>query len=142
MELKLFNELPNEAKHIRIKVFIEEQGFKNEFDEIDKTSHHIVCYVDGKAVGTARFFNNDSTEPLTYHLGRICVLKEYRKMHIGRKIIDFAENEIKRLNGNKIVLSSQVRAKDFYNKCGFIQTGSEYFDEYCPHIMMYKIIDK
>ena len=33
MEIKLYNELPKEAVEIRHKVFAEEQGFQNEFDE-------------------------------------------------------------------------------------------------------------
>ena len=34
MEYKIFDNLPQEAKYIRTAVFIDEQGFKNEFDEI------------------------------------------------------------------------------------------------------------
>ena len=138
MELKIYNELPNEAKDIRINVFINEQGFENEFDDTDKIAHHILCFVDSKAVGTARIFKDDNDN--TYHIGRIAVLKEYRKLHIGSKIIEFAEKEIKKLGGNKIVLSAQVRAKGFYKKCGFTETGDEYLDEFCPHIEMFKLL--
>ena len=38
MNYKIYDQLPQEAKEIRIKVFMEEQGFKNEFDEYDETS--------------------------------------------------------------------------------------------------------
>lgn len=41
---------------IRIKVFMEEQGFKNEFDDIDNRAIHIVLYKEGKPVGTCRVF--------------------------------------------------------------------------------------
>ena len=34
MEIKLYSTLPSEAVKIRKLVFVEEQGFKNEFDEI------------------------------------------------------------------------------------------------------------
>lgn len=136
MEFKIYNELPNEAKDIRTNVFINEQGFKNEFDDCEKISHHILCFVDGNAVGTARFFKDDETG--NYHLGRIAVLKEFRKLHIGSKMLEFAENEIKKLGGKKIIISAQVRAKGFYKKCGFTEIGDEYLDEYCPHIEMHK----
>ena len=33
MNYQFFNKLPEEAKMIRQKVFVEEQGFQNEFDE-------------------------------------------------------------------------------------------------------------
>ena len=36
MEYKIFDNFPQEAKDIRTAVFIDEQGFKNEFDEIDE----------------------------------------------------------------------------------------------------------
>ena len=35
-----YNFLPDEAKEIRIKVFVEEQGFKQEFDELDSICTH------------------------------------------------------------------------------------------------------
>ena len=44
MNTKIFTTLPQDAKDIRIEVFMKEQGFKNEFDEIDTISHHIVVF--------------------------------------------------------------------------------------------------
>ena len=46
MNTKIFTTLPQEAKDIRIKVFMKEQGFENEFDEIDNLCHHIVAFDD------------------------------------------------------------------------------------------------
>ena len=36
MNYKIYDQLPQEAKKIRIKVFMEEQGFKDEFDDLDE----------------------------------------------------------------------------------------------------------
>ena len=36
MNYKIYDQLPIEAKEIRIKVFMEEQGFKDEFDDLWK----------------------------------------------------------------------------------------------------------
>lgn len=47
MNTKIFTTFPQEAKDIRIEVFVKEQGFKNEFDEIDTISHHIVAFDEG-----------------------------------------------------------------------------------------------
>lgn len=44
MNTKIFTTLPQDAKDIRIEVFMKEQGFENEFDEIDTISHHIVAF--------------------------------------------------------------------------------------------------
>lgn len=45
-----------DEKHIREIVFIDEQGFENEFDNTDKTAYHVVAYENEKAVACARFF--------------------------------------------------------------------------------------
>ena len=39
--------LPEEAKKIRLEVFVKEQGFEEEFDSVDDTAAHIVLF-DGK----------------------------------------------------------------------------------------------
>ena len=35
MEIEMYEQLPEDAKRIRVKVFMEEQGFENEFDDIE-----------------------------------------------------------------------------------------------------------
>lgn len=55
MEYKIFDNLPQEAKDIRTAVFIDEQGFKNEFDGIDDTAKHILIYHNGKAAAWQDF---------------------------------------------------------------------------------------
>ena len=54
MNTKIFTTLPQDAKDIRIEVFMKEQGFENEFDEIDNLCHHIVAFDEGKPIGTCR----------------------------------------------------------------------------------------
>ena len=36
-KVEIYSELPDEAKAIRQAVFVEEQGFQEEFDELDNT---------------------------------------------------------------------------------------------------------
>ena len=60
MNAKTYTTLPQEAKDIRIKVFIKEQGFENEFDDIDQISSHIVVFDETKPVGTCRFFKENN----------------------------------------------------------------------------------
>lgn len=93
MNTKIFTSLPQDAKDIRIEVFMNEQGFENEFDEIDTISHHIVAFDEEKPIGTCRFFKENNH----YTIGRVAVLKEYRNQHIGNLLIRTAEKEIKKL---------------------------------------------
>ena len=59
MEIKVYEYLPTSAKNIRKIVFIAEQGFENEFDDIDNIAKHIVIYQDNLAIGTCRIFYNN-----------------------------------------------------------------------------------
>lgn len=136
MDILFFETLPTDAKMIREKVFMEEQGFQNEFDDIDFKALHLVLYQEQKPVGCARMFEEDGTMTL----GRIAVLKEYRHLHLGSLILQHLERKAKELGFHKTQLSAQVRASDFYMKNGYAKEGEEYLDEYCPHIHMVKMI--
>lgn len=52
--IKIYNCLCAEARKIREQVFVEEQGFENEFDELDAQVPHAVLFMDGQAVATGR----------------------------------------------------------------------------------------
>ena len=54
MKFVFYKELIEDAKMIRQKVFVEEQGFENEFDDIDQRSLHLVVYQDNEPIGCAR----------------------------------------------------------------------------------------
>jgi len=134
MNYKKYNELNDDIIKIRTSVFIEEQGFKDEFDEIDKTCFHIVLYDGEIPVATCRYFEDNKS----FHIGRVAIIKEYRGKHLGSKIMQIAEKEIKLLNANQIEVSAQVRVKDFYKKLGYKEVGEIYLDEFCEHIRMEK----
>ena len=119
---------------IRTSVYIEEQEFKNEFDDTDETCSHIVLYDGGKCIATCRYYQENET----YHIGRVAIIKEYRGKHLGNKIMQIAENEIKNGGGRIIEVSAQVRVSEFYKKLGYSAVGDIYFDEYCEHIRMVK----
>lgn len=132
---KIYDTLPEKASEIRQTVFMKEQGFSYEFDDTDHTAKHILLFADGNAVAVGRFFTDNGKE---WHIGRLAVLKEYRGHNLGKEIMDFAEKEIKALGGTKAVLSAQLRAKGFYEKCGYTAKGDVYFDEHVEHINMEK----
>ena len=139
MKAEVLNFLPDEAHDIRIKVFIEEQGFENEFDEIDSEATHILVKTDnGIPTATCRVFWND--EMNSYVLGRLAVLKEYRGRGIGSEVVKEALGYVKSAGGNRLMLHSQCSATEFYEKLGFISFGDVEYEEECPHIWMKKII--
>ena len=122
---------------IRGTVFVEEQGFANEFDGTDKTARHLTLYADGKCAGCARLY----VENGGWHLGRVAVLREFRGMGLGAALVREAEREAVRLGAEKISLSAQVQAEDFYGKLGYRAVTGIYLDEHCPHVGMEKKLD-
>ena len=68
-ELVVYDKLPSEAIMLRKLVFVDEQGFQNEFDEIDENdkTKHIVVYKDSEPIGTCRFYMKDGE----YNIGRL-----------------------------------------------------------------------
>lgn len=138
MTVKIFNQLPEEAVRIREEVFKEEQGFSEEFDEIDNTASHLVMYQDSLPVATCRYYPD--TQKDAYIIGRIAVTKTSRGQNIGAEILKAAEDQIRTLGGNKVSLSAQIQAEDFYKKQGYTAKGPAYYEEHCPHIQMHKTI--
>lgn len=128
--------LSPEAADIRKAVFVVEQGFRNEFDRTDNDAYHAVLFTDeGIPAACGRLFTSDGR---IYTIGRVAVIKEYRKKGFGEKIVTALENKARELGGTETMLSAQLRAKGFYEKLGYLSHGDEYLDEYCPHISMKK----
>lgn len=136
MQYKIFDKLPEAAVNIRKTVFMDEQGFCDEFDETDQCAKHIIIFDGEIPVGTCRFFKD--TEKEAYLIGRIAVLKQYRGKNFGAELLKIAEAQIKRHGGRQILLHAQKQAAPFYNKQGYRTFGDPDFDEGCPHVWMKK----
>lgn len=138
MIVKEYNYLPEDAIKIRNEVFVTEQGFNEEFDDVDNFSKHLVMYEKEQPVSTCRiYFNNNKN---SYILGRVAVLKEWRGKDIGAKMLNAAEDNINRNGGKTVMLSGQIRVVPFYEKQGYKKQGEIYLDEGCPHIWMKKCL--
>lgn len=128
----------SDAKIIRENVFIHEQGFENEFDDIDAAAVHCVVYDGGYPIAAGRLYEKDGAA----FLGRIAVLKAYRGKSIGSIMISELEKYAAENGFGECMLSAQCRVIGFYEKLGYTAFGDEYKDEYCPHIMMKKALSK
>lgn len=136
---KVFDDLPNESKFIRTIVFVDEQHFVDEFESNENKAIHIVMYDEDKPIATSRIIYQDKHK--CYVIGRFAVMKEYRKLGIGKELMKFTEDEIiKRFGHIQIGVSSQIQAQGFYEKCGYKATSETYLDQHCPHIWMVKYL--
>ena len=122
--------------YIRQLVFVEEQGFHNEFDEIDDTCIHISMLDDHQVIGCARIFE----EERGLIIGRIAVRKEYRGQGLGSKILEFIHEYAKNNHYSETHLHAQCRACKFYESLGYTSYGPIEYDEHVEHIWMKKAI--
>ena len=112
---------------------------RDEFDEHDcDGTKYIVLFDDEYPVATCRFYevNNDSVI-----LGRLVVLPEYRGKNLGLKVVNEAEEWIKELGYNEILIDSRVEAIGFYEKVGYLHVDDTVIksgDFDC--IRMYKVL--
>lgn len=139
MKITVGRGLPDAARLIRQKVFVEEQGFHNEIDEIDDRAEHFVVYQeDSLPVATCRVFWD--TEIEGYMLGRFAVLPEYRLRAIGSAMMREVEKHVQKAGGRSITLHAQCHVSGFYQKLGFVEYGEVEDIQGCPHVWMKKEI--
>lgn len=130
--------LPPEVRQIRIDVFIDEQGFVEEFDDIDDIATHFILWDNETPVATCRVFWKD--DPDTAVFGRLAVIKSRRGKGLGGVMMQHAERFAKEHGAHRMVLHAQCRAQAFYEKQGFSPFGDQDDEEGCPHIWMQKTI--
>ena len=122
-----------DAIRIRVDVFIREQGFEPgwEPDKDDKISKHFIAIMDGKVVSTARYRETAKSE---IKIERMAIRRENRGKEIGKGLVEFMLNDIRKQSPKKIWLRSQVQAQKFYEKCGFKATTKPFDMWGVPHI--------
>ena len=111
---------------IRIKVFVKEQGVPSdiELDDDDRRAIHFLASVGAKAVGTARvvWHHGDAK------IGRMAVLKRYRRRGVGQQLLARAVAVARRSQARQIYLHAQVAVSGFYERLNFRGMGA-IFDE-------------
>lgn len=132
---KFYSALPNEARLIRTEVFVEEQGFQNEFDISDILCSHLVIFSDGRPAAAGRIFPPENGICV---IGRIAVRRDFRGKDLGAKTVELLEEKARELGAEKTALSAQCRVTGFYRRLGYRASGEIYNDEFCPHIHMEK----
>lgn len=129
----------NICNTVRKKVFVEEQQFSEdlEFDDVDFVAWHLSVEENGQPIAAARLFQEKDG---TFHCGRICALPEWRGKGLGLQVMAALEEKAKELGAKELTLGAQCRASGFYEKAGYTVYGDLYYDEYCPHVPMKKLL--
>ena len=138
LEIIAYNALPDDAALIRREVFMEEQGYRDEFDEVDDRAKHFVAYLGGEPAATCRVFKSADGEGLV--LGRLAVRKAQRGHHLGSLLLEAVEKDALAATEKSISLHAQEDKRAFYEKCGYRVAGTRDYDEGVPHIWMKKVL--
>ncbi len=115
--------------YIREQVFIKEQGVPStlEWDGLDQDAIHLLAVnASQQPVGTVRMLNDG-------HIGRMAVLDEWRHQGIGRRLLKEMLQIARQLKLDKVFLSAQTSAVDFYARFGFTPYGEVFMDANIPH---------
>jgi predicted GNAT family N-acyltransferase len=139
--LGLWSELGKDAADIRTEVFVKEQSIpaELEWDETDKVCVHVLVYSEAvaasKAVGTGRLIAPVKPNGPA-KIGRMAVLKEYRRQGIGDDIMQALIEHAFDAGYTTIELSAQAYVQGFYANHGFEAVGDPHEEVGIPHQKM------
>ena len=136
--VKIYPTLPEEACWLRERVFVDEQGFTDEFDKLDLISTHLVLFVQDIPAAVCRVYWDEERQQ--HILGRVAVDQAFRRQGIGGAVVQAAEDYIREQGGETLHLHAQCRITDFYEAIGYTQYGEIEDDQGCPHIWMMKAL--
>lgn len=155
----------DDAFAVRRAVFMEEQGYENEFEPIDEDSSciHAVLYVEKdvekELAGCARVFPEELEHTLnpgmsqspacsldagvkqgeTYIMGRVAVMPAMRRRGLARELVRASERAARAAGARLIKLHAQEYIRDLYAAEGYEQISEvDYEDEGQPHLWMAK----
>ncbi|QEY63422.1 GNAT family N-acetyltransferase [Metapseudomonas lalkuanensis] len=120
-----------DLRRIREAVFIAEQSVapELEWDTEDAEAVHFLAFERDYAIGTARLLPDG-------HIGRVSVLKDWRGLKVGDRLLQAAIAEAERRGLKRQMLSAQVHATAFYERHGFKIVSSEFLEAGIPHVDM------
>ena len=126
------------AKAIRQEVFIYEQACppEEEWDAYDASAHHVLGWVEGKAVATARWREVQEEGEPAAKVERFSVLQNYRGRGYGRELVKHVLDEVKKAGYSTIVLHAQSHLEPFYSSFGFERVSDIFWEAGIPHVKM------
>ncbi len=122
----------NKVFDIRRTVFVDEQKVdeREEYDEFEETSKHLIAFLSGDAVGAARV----RRVPNGIKLERYAVLANARGKGVGAALV---EKSLELCQGHEnIYLHAQIQVVDFYKKFNFVVEGDEFLEAGIRHYKM------
>ncbi|WP_338962129.1 MULTISPECIES: GNAT family N-acetyltransferase [unclassified Spiroplasma] len=141
MKIEIVNniEILEQAFLIRKKVFVNEQKvpFEEEIDQFEDVSIHFLVFDDNdKPIATSRMRKVEDIVKIE----RMCILQEYRRLGIGKKLMEFMEKVAIKNQFKVISLYAQIQALNFYKNLGYKVWSEIFLDAGIKHCKMEKKI--
>ncbi len=117
---------------VRTAVFIQEQQVpaELEMDGQDVNCLHVKAVnSSGLVVGTARLLP-------TNYIGRMCVLKDFRKLGAGGQMLSYFIDFACQHNFKSLMLNAQISALSFYQHYGFKVDSDVFIEADIEHVHM------
>jgi predicted GNAT family N-acyltransferase len=132
------------ARSIRTQVFIEEQDCppEEEWDGHDETSRHVLGWVDGQAVATARWRTVPHDDEIVAKLERFAVLPDHRGQGDGTQLVRYVIGDARRAGFDTFLVHAQAHLQDWYEDLGFEATGRAFEEAGIPHVEMMRREDR
>ena len=123
------------AFDVRRRVFVEEQGISEDlvFDDCEDEAMHLVVKDSESVIGTARV---RFLEDRQARLERMAVLKPFRGIGIGERMMSFLVEELGSREIERVVLHAQYEVIGFYKTCGFSTLGLPFWEAGVKHLKM------
>ena len=125
---------------LRQEVFVVEQNcVYQDLDGLDHLADHISLKKQniGRIIAYARVFAPGTVNDDTVVIGRVLVKEQFRKMGLGKKIMEESIAHCKtKYIGADIKISAQTYLNSFYTSLGFEDTGDHYLEDGIPHMAM------
>ncbi len=122
---------------VREAVFVIEQSVSLELerDDFDPIAFHVLAQEEnsGVPIGTGRLLPDG-------HIGRMCVLKQWRRQGVGSSLLTFLLEEARHRGHREVRLNAQEHAIAFYAGFQFQPEGELFEEAGIMHRSMYLLL--
>ncbi len=137
VEICTWQQQQQQLTDIRVTVFVDEQKVPAEIilDDADPSCVHVIARdAGGTVIGGGRMVLQRPRP----RIGRMAVLKAWRRAGVGSSLLDALCAEASRLGYEEVMLHAQTHASPFYFRHGFLSHGAEFAEAGIPHQEMHK----
>ena len=109
--------------------------FTKEELEAEKENMLIAAFEDDDILGCCMLVEKDAD---TARLRQMAVLNNLQGKGVGSAILQFAENLARDRGYKKIIMHARKNTAEFFEKCGYKISGTEFVELTIPHYQMIK----